>query len=172
MTEVEFILAGPFQIKYEKASGKSIITKDDAKSFWKENIDFIDAIGVYVFAIQRSNAIVPVYVGQSTNGFANEALHSEKIIKYNEYIAYYKKDYPVFLYFLYYPSTRGQTNTNAIDDLEEYLIKAAEKINPDIVNIQKREKRTWGIRGITNSQQGRPETAIVDFKTLMGLEKI
>ena len=95
----EFKVHGPFRLETEKRHGGGrTIVKDD---FWSSapSLDSLStAIGVYVFAIKppRTTLYTPCYVGQAKRPFEKEALHSDKIRKYNNALADYKSGAPYF----------------------------------------------------------------------------
>jgi|GEM_PF-2737924 hypothetical protein len=99
-----------------------------------------NAKGCYVFAMRAGKGIRPWYVGKATGhlGFEQEALHSDKLAKYNTVIASYRRGTPV-LFFLARRTrndTRFSASTYDSDArwLERHLLGFAWEANPNLVN--------------------------------------
>jgi hypothetical protein len=119
-----------------------------------------NARGCYVFAMRAGKGIRPWYVGKATgnSGFEQEALHSDKLAKYNTVIARYRKGTPV-LFFLARRTgndTRFSASTYESDAkwLERYLLGFAWEANPNLVNNRDTGMlREGSVPGLLNSSK-------------------
>jgi len=86
--QAELVVFGPHPIPFKKG-GKGTskrITKEHAISFWAQ--DEVKQIsnkqGCYVFALKVGKGFTPWYVGQASKNFKQEALHSTKLVHFND----------------------------------------------------------------------------------------
>ena len=162
----EFKVHGPFRLVTEKRyGGGRTIVRDD---FWTSN-DVLEslrsAIGVYVFAIKPPGTTLytPCYVGQAKRPFEKEALHNDKILKYNNALADYKRGAP-YLFFLAHPKTKP--NLKQITELEDYLIMMGFAANPYIQNDKGAKLPKWSIAGIVRSSAKHPTTSAKNIASM------
>ena len=152
----EFKVHGPFRLETRKlhGGGRNIVRDD----FWSSDgaLEILrGSIGVYVFAIKppRTETYTPCYVGQAKISFEKEALHDDKILKYNTALGDYKSGSP-HLFFLAHPRTK--INQKQITELEDYLIIMGFVANPEIQNDKGAKLPKWAISGIVRSKTRKP----------------
>ncbi|MFZ5572876.1 MAG: hypothetical protein ACOZF0_20955 [Thermodesulfobacteriota bacterium] len=155
----EFKAEGPYRIDVEKRKGGGrTIQKDD---FW-ENSGVPNAMktkfGIYVFAIKPSGTktFTPCYVGQAKNSFYAEAFTTDKLHKYNDALADYKKGAP-YMFFLVHPAQKK--NLSQISELEDYFIMMGFAVNANIQNDKGAKLPKWSISGIIRGDAKKPTKA-------------
>lgn len=166
MAAFEFKVTGPYRIPVEKGEGTyryPIISAEGVKAFWQEYHQIAKRTGCYVFAMQAGQGITPAYIGKATKSFEQEVFTSDKLVKYYECMAEYKKGTPV-LFFLEAPQKAGPLNVKNIKRLEAFLIREGKLVNPNLRNVQGTKPEAWGITGVLRSTQGKPSESAQRFR--------
>lgn len=155
----EFKPFGPFPMTCDKrhAGGRTI----QKNGFWdaSEQLTLLkEKIGVHVFAIKppRTKVFTPCYVGQAKKSFGTEALTNDKLLKYNNALADYKRGAP-YMFFLVHPDTRK--NFPQIGQVEEYLIMMGFAVNAEIQNDRGAKLPNWAISGVIRGKTARATVA-------------
>ena len=137
-----------------------------------------ESAGCYIFAMQKSQQTdeakkldyLPIYVGKSSTKLGPEIFSSEKLKKIDHFLLDNPRD-ELRLFLIVHPPQKGPTNSKAIDEIETFLIQLAERVNPKIINHDKRDRQKWGIKGVIRSkQQGRRATPEKELRHLLGLD--
>ncbi|WP_296509377.1 hypothetical protein [Rhodoferax sp.] len=178
---MKFEVVGPFFIKTP-----SIIKIDDIKQLKlmiSENAaqsSLLAAPGCYVFGIKStgSKRVVPWYVGKSEKqSVFKEATNAAHLQVYNEILDTYKKGHPALIFLPQITSSgapskvaKGDAKKPAIEFLEDWLIAAALRSNPDLYNIKKTKmlNELW-VRGLFNATQGDSNAASKALKASLKL---
>ena len=163
-----FVVHGPLEVPRHRGKGGWTIIQDNVAQFWEDNPSLRFGRGCYVFGIQAGKGFTPGYVGQAKATFKQEVFSSDKIMKYQQFLANYKKGTPV-LFFVAAPKKRGAPNVNHIKDLEDYLITIGVTANPSLLNIKGTKTEEWGILGVLRGGRGKPTNAATDFRRMMKL---
>jgi hypothetical protein len=164
-----FQVQGPFEITVNVYRGGKIIPRNkDLADFWEEVGEISEERGCYVFGIRAGKGIRPWYVGQTAKSFKDECFTGANRSKYNEAIARAGKGTPV-MFLLVLPKKRGKPGKRYLDALEELLIDVGYSKNPDISNIQKTKRPTWGVKGVLRGGKGKPKKAESYFRKMMGV---
>ncbi|GAB5453189.1 MAG: hypothetical protein Hals2KO_35170 [Halioglobus sp.] len=159
---------GPHDIPcYTGKAGRAINT-DGIPMFWEKHKPLASHKGCYVFGIRAGRGYTPIYVGKATKSFRQECFTYHKLSHYHRCLIDYARGTPV-MFFVVLPSSRGRTNNSVISDVEGYLIALGETANPRLSNVQGRSNEKWGIRGVVRGGKGKTNSAVSDFKTMMGL---
>lgn len=178
---MRFEVVGPFFIKTPR-----IIKVDHIKNL-KNVIDEDAAVaellagpGCYVFGIKSTGAkrLVPWYVGKAEKqSVFKEATNSAHLQIFNEILDGYEKGHPALIFLPKVTSTgrsakvaKGAGKTPAVDFLEDWLIAAALKSNPNLYNIKKTKmlKDLW-VRGLFNPTSGDSSSASQALKASLQL---
>jgi hypothetical protein len=53
--------------------------------------------------------------------------------------------------------------------METYMIQAGELRNENLINVKKKNKRAWSVKGVIDANKGNPGVEAKAFKKLMGL---
>ncbi|MCF0124552.1 MAG: hypothetical protein HUJ68_02140 [Clostridia bacterium] len=124
------------------------------QEFWKENADgyqYRNKRGCYIFCIGNT----PIYVGKAVgkNGFFQECFQQDKLNKlesfFQNYVDYQRNHLKIF--FIYRDSQRepkiaGKDFCRRVKEMESFLIKLANRKNPDCKN-DKETREHWEIEG-------------------------
>jgi hypothetical protein len=159
---------GPIDIPVETHRAARLI-EEDLSEFWEYHSDVASRVGCYVFGIKTGRAVVPYYVGMTTNSFEKECFTAHKRNHYHRVIGEYARGKPV-MWFLIYPVHRGRVNEKAIEELENFLIQAGMAVNPELRNIRGMTEPLWGIRGVMRSGRGARSKNARMFARMMGIE--
>jgi hypothetical protein len=113
---------------------------------------------------------MPRYVGKSTKGFYGECFNADKLVRYNDAIAEYKRGTPL-MFFIVEPPHGGGVAINKIKEAEEFLIRLSYKRN----NRLKQKKKTkfqpdWDIHNVPSKSKGNNTNKIRQFKKMIGIE--
>ena len=160
---------GPVIIPIERLPSAKLIS-EDLGDFWLEHEDVSERPGCYVFGIRTGRAVIPYYVGMTTDCFQNECFTDHKLNHYQWVIGEYSRGTPV-MSFIVHPKRKGKTNIKAIKELENFLIQAGMAVNPALRNIIGRVEPRWGIKGVIRGGQGAPSAAAKEFGSMMGIGK-
>lgn len=155
----EFKPLGPFKIKYDKRAGGGRTVQKNG--FWEESEPLKTLkkkCGIYVFAIKppRTRVFTPCYVGQAKKTFGAEAFTNDKLHKYNDALADYKKGAP-YMFFLAHPD--GKKNIKQIGELEDYLIMMGFAVNLLIQNDKGARLPNWAVTGVIRDGGKKPSNA-------------
>lgn len=158
-----FKILGPIPIPGQhKGGGWALFDDKKAQNqFWgKDQLlrRLKNGRGVYIYAIETSNGITPIYVGKATKGggFSQECFTHSNQRKYLNGLAKYREGTTV-MFFIVRQSKRGQPNLKAVNEIEVRLIQLAEIKNPDLKNDHHRFSKKWSIQGIIGSRR-EPQT--------------
>jgi hypothetical protein len=171
LTEEQFAfgVAGPFDVPFSDEPGGRSIDGDSGRALFQEPEarELPRGKGCYVFGIRGSYGLVtPWYIGKtSKSDFETECFTSHKLVKYNRALTKTGRGTPVLI-FLVHPRSRGKPNSEAIDQLETFMIQLAAKVNPNLLNLTKKEGRWWSIRGFEG--KGRPSLAAKALARTLG----
>lgn len=163
---MNFEVLGPFFIKTPR-----IIKADHIKDL-KASIDevadvsaLLAAPGCYVFGVKStgSKRVVPWYVGKAEKqSVFKEATNAAHLQLFNEILDDYEKGHPALIFLPQVTNTgrpakvaQGEQSKPAVDFLEDWLIAAALKSNPNLYNIKKTKMLNdlW-VRGLFNPKPG------------------
>lgn len=163
---MNFEVLGPFFIKTPriiKAENikdlKASIEEDSAVSA------LLAAPGCYVFGVKStgSKRVVPWYVGKAEKqSVFKEATNAAHLQLFNEILDDYEKGHPALIFLPQVTNTgrpakvaQGERSKPAVDFLEDWLIAAALKSNPNLYNIKKTKMLNdlW-VRGLFNPKPG------------------
>jgi hypothetical protein len=158
---------GPYPIPCSAHAGINPSLIKDLQ-FWESTEEWVpDAIGIYVF-FMRNRGFMPWYVGKATKSFKQEALHADKLAKYNDAIHLAPHGTPCLMFFA--KLTAGGTlsfNDARIDQLEDLMIGAAVQKNPDLINVKKTMLyREMVVPGLLNTPNGRPTASVQAVRKL------
>ena len=137
---------GPFEIDRKPTKQ---VDKKKLPEFWDsvedERRNLSGAIGCYVFAVGAGPGMKPWYVGQTKRSFKLECFEASKQLTYNDVLLERARSKPnLFLIaklteagrFTKPPKNLKGSNLKDIDVLEDILIAAAFRRNPEIKNIK------------------------------------
>ena len=168
----------PLEFFYSHKSRRhKMIRISDADKFWKSSDGqlYFDKKGCYILALRSSKgAIIPCYVGKTEKCFGNEALHSDKLIKFNE-VLFDCNGTPQIIFI---SQDTKRINKSAIDEIETWLIDTIgrrdkfinkKKINSVSVNINSFNLK-WRIRGVVKPATGEKNAS--NAKMLLKLLRI
>lgn len=163
---MNFEVLGPFFIKTP-----TIIKADHIKEL-RASIEQDEAVtalltapGCYVFGVKSagSQRVVPWYVGKAEKqSVFREATNAAHLQLFNEILDDYERGHPALIFLPQVTSTgrpakvaQGERTKPAVDFLEDWLIAAALKSNPNLFNIKKTKllNDLW-VRGLFNPKQG------------------
>lgn len=162
---MNFEVLGPFFIKTP-----TIIKADHIKDL-KASIEedaavsaLLAAPGCYVFGVKSSSKrVVPWYVGKAEKqSVFKEATNAAHLQLFNEILDDYEKGHPTLIFLPQVTNTgrpakvaQGEQSKPAVDFLEDWLIAAALKSNPNLYNIKKTKMLNdlW-VRGLFNPKPG------------------
>ncbi len=165
-----FKVHGPFNLDYEKRPGGRTLVFD---GFWEDGSDaayLADECGCYVFAIQNKG-LTPIYVGQASKNFRQEAFNPNNRHKYHDGFSEYAKGTPV-MFFVVHPNQKGKTNFKQIGEIEDFLIQAGAAKNPDIQNVKGAQKPKWSIQGVVRSGKGKRSHDEAEFRRLFDIADV
>jgi len=140
------------------------------QTFWQEGekgYEYRLKRGIYVFFIGST----PIYVGKAVgiNGFYQECFQQEKLDKLNDYFKKdvdYKRNH-LKIMFIYSdmkrtPKKAGKDFCNRVKEMESYLIKLANRKNPDCKN-DKETVEHWIIDGfLPKHNRNRQNVGLLD----------
>ena len=155
----EFKAFGPFTRACDHRDGGGRTIQKDG--FWEAQ-DQLSSLkgkfGIYVFAIKppRTKVYTPCYVGQAKKSFGSEAFTNDKLLKYNNALADYKKGAP-YMFFLAHPDTKK--NLKQIGQLEDYLIMMGFAVNAEIQNDKGAKLPIWAVSGVIRGTVKKPAAA-------------
>lgn len=161
---ITFRVEGPFEIPVMKGAMGRVIDKDARSRFWEQYATLGSEMGCYVFGIRAGKGILPVYVGQAKNTFAQECLADHKLTHYNAEIAR-RRGTPVLFFVARDGGTSGALET-CLDHVEHFLIQVAVERNPELANVRRVE---WSIQGVFRSDSGRTSDAARLLRRALGL---
>ena len=157
-----FKISEPFSVDLEKAKRYYRGIKTAAKqTFWQEDEDgfhYRYMRGVYIFFIGSS----PIYVGKAVgkDGFYQECFQKEKLDKLSDFfrndVDYIRNHLKImFIYAdMKYQEKAGKEFCRRVKEMESYLIKLANRKNPDCKN-DKETIEHWVIDGFIPSHDCR-----------------
>jgi hypothetical protein len=125
------------------------------------------AKGCYVFSLRAGRGIKPIYVGKTDSNLCNEALNNRNLKNLNSFLNERKGS--LVLQFLYEAPRKGKYSKKRIDDLEKMLIGFASRRNPNLLNVKRRENSVVRIKGVLNSEAGKPSRAESMLRSTLGL---
>lgn len=160
---------GPFDVPLDKHPSGRLIS-EDLSPFWKRHQEVASEVGCYIFSIKTGRAVVPYYVGMTTESFENECFTDHKLKHYHQAIAAYARGKPVMSYIVH-PRRKGKTNIKAIEELENFLIQAGMAVNPALRNVRGRTEPRWGIKGVIRSGPGKASIPASQFAQMMNIKK-
>ena len=145
------------------------------KSEWFEvlDIDGANAPGLYIFSLKAGRGFTPWYVGKAAQqSLRDEITTSDKILKFNGVV----RDNIGTPFLTLIPRRTKEKESLSkigrhtdIDDVETLLIQKCLLKNPSLLNIKKTSiYKNIVIGGMLNSRQGKPSSAICDFKSVIG----
>src|SRR6267142_820133 len=140
-----FEVHGPFEVPCYLGKAGRTITSDQVGEFWHDNPGMVSKRGCYVFGIRAGKGYTPGYVGRATKNFKQEAFAPQKLAKYQQFLADYKKGTPV-LFLVTAPVRKGKPNVAHIAEVEDFLIQVALAANPNILNVKGTKAEQWGIK--------------------------
>lgn len=167
----QFDPIGPLEIPVDNKAKVKRIEKQQIQDFLGDEnilkkIDLSKTRGCYIFALRAGKGFTPWYVGQAKKNFKQEILAVHKKDIYNSVLAN-KNGTPVM--FLVSTEKKNKSVESEICELESFLIFWARKANKNLKNVKK-NKTTWGISGVYNSDTGKPSNASKNLKGLLNLE--
>ena len=166
---------GPFRIRLDEYGN----IPEELEEFWaqveEEKSGLSNAKGCYLFGIKTSggSSIYPWYIGKTLNSFCRECFQPHKIVAYDRSIRRYERANP---YLLLIPrlTNRGSlykgSGALSTNFLEKHLISLGLQANPDLQN--KRDTKLYRevrLRGILNSDGGKPSKATTELRRALGL---
>jgi hypothetical protein len=175
-TAVIFQTFGAFPIRLDNYRN----IPDDLGEFWtqveQEKTGLCNAKGCYVFGIKTSGSpsIVPWYVGKTAKSFDDECFQPHKRVIYAKAISYYERATP-YLFLISRLTTSGAlykgAGAVATNFLERHLISLVLQVNSDLLN--NRDTKLYmevKLRGILNSDVGKPDKAAKELRLALGLQ--
>lgn len=166
---IEFKVHGPFRIKTIKKASARVLNPD---TFWadKRLHHLATQTGAYVFAIKpsRVTAFTPYYVGRATKVFEREVFTPDKLLKYYNALAQFKKGYPAF-FFVATPRKKGPVNKKAISEVESYFTQLGFLVNPSIENVQGTKLPNWSVGGLIRSKARKISRSAKEFAAMFEL---
>ena len=160
---VEFTPHGPIEVKYSHSRG---VVTFEAIDLWARHPDLASGKGVYIFAVQRGESLVPFYVGETKASFQKEAFTPHKLAHYRNALGK-GKNWKTFL-FLLVPGGKAD-DTRFISDVENFLIRAAWHRNPALCNQKGIPDPEWVIPGVTGTGSGKSRSANRKLREVLGL---
>ncbi len=163
---MRFEVVGPFFIQTPR-----IIKVDHIKDLEveiaersEEDAKLLGGPGCYIFGVKTSSRrVIPWYVGKAEKqSVFKEATNTAHLQIYNEILDEYEKGYPALIFLPQVTAkgkptslAKGDGRRQAVDFVEDWLIAAALKSNPNLFNIKKTKmlSELW-IRGVFNPTQG------------------
>lgn len=163
---MNFEVLGPFFIKTP-----NMITIDQIKELKKsikEDADLTGLLsgpGCYVFGVKssRSKRVMPWYVGKAEKqSVLKEATNAAHLQMYNEVLNIYVRGRPALIFLPQVTPTgrpaalaKGSGKKPSVEFMEDWLIAAALKSNPRLINIKKTKmlNKLW-VRGLFNARPG------------------
>jgi len=161
-----FGVHGPREVPVYQGKACRTISEENGKTFWLANVELASKRGCYVFGVRAGKGYTPGYVGKATKNFKQEVFAPHKLNRYQQFLADYLKGTPV-LFFLVAPTKKGAPNAVHIGELEDFLIQAAVKVNPDLQNVKGTKSAEWGIQGVLRGGQGKPGHGPKEFRRLL-----
>lgn len=177
---MKFEVFGPYFLKTKTIIKKEYVLAMREEILLSECGGILSAApGCYVFGVKPSGAqrIIPWYVGKAERQpVIKEATNAQHLQLYNEIFDGYKNGHPAF-YFLPSTTPKGRATElarnrrkPAIEFLEDWLIAACLKTNPNLWNIKKtRLLRELYVRGIFNPSKGDLNASAASFKKCIGV---
>jgi hypothetical protein len=178
---MRFEVVGPFFVQTPR-----IIKVDHIREL-KESIErdetvsgLLSAPGCYVFGVKSAGAkrVVPWYVGKAEKqSVFKEATNAAHLQLFNEILDKYERGHPALIFLPQVTETgrpakvaKGEGKKPAVDFLEDWLIAAALKSNPNLYNIKKTKmlNELW-VRGLFNPTAGDSSTASRALKASLKL---
>jgi hypothetical protein len=153
----QFIVHGPFRVPFTRASAAKFIKTSDGRSFWDWYPDLAKERGCYVFAM-ANRGLTPGYVGRATKSFRQEVFTPDKLHKYGQFLADYRRGRPV-MFLVVAPRKAGKPNSSHIEELEDFLIQVALTANSALLNVRGTKQEQWSIAGVLRSGKGKPSKA-------------
>lgn len=163
----QFVVRGPFEVRTTKLNAGRTITTENVKVFWEEHPDEAWLRGCYVFAMRAGRGLTPGYVGKATKTFKQEVFTPQKVMKYQQFLARYRRGAPV-MFFIEAPKKRGLANGRHIAGLEAFLIQVAAAANSELLNVQGTKEADWSIQGVLRSK-GKPSKEARALKRTLNL---
>ncbi len=168
---VKFQVSGPFPIPFRRGKhgkGKHIDKKHGAE-FWEGDAsEYAEKQGCYVFGLSISGSFVPYYVGKTKIKMEGECFTDHKLNHYNSIVFDYKGT-PV-MFFLTRRDGRKVVPTDALKQLEIFLIQTGKLKNDELVNVHHTNKLPgWSIAGVVRGGPGEDGIASRNFQKMMGL---
>jgi hypothetical protein len=158
---------GPYEVPYTpNEHGAKNVAASHGRDFFAERSELADRRGCYLFAI-RNRGMRAVYVGKATRGFGQEAFALDKLVKLNKALHRWPHGTPVVLFVVTPPRVHS---TKLITDVEEYMIRNAKRMFPELLNKHHAGPDDWQIAGVTSSGPGRRSEAQTQLTRLLGLE--
>jgi hypothetical protein len=73
------------------------------------------------------------------------------------------------MYFVVHPHRKGPTNSQEIEEIEDFLIQAGIVKNPQLQNVKGAQRPKWSIKGAIRSGAGNRSPAARQFVKLFDL---
>lgn len=168
----EFVVKGPYPLPFNE---KGMLDNEKiAQFFGRGAVGFSSKHGVYVFAVKHGQAYLPYYVGKTEKSFKAEIFNPSNLRKY-ELVFRERNGKPVM--FLIVPSDEveltvikdkkvSKKRADIIKEIEEFFIQLSACVNPKLLNRQKAKGPKWSIKGVLNTNQGRPDQDTSSFKSM------
>ena len=164
-----FTVAKPQEVPLIKGQ----INRDELGEFWRKSSGLGEKSGCYIFAVPRkrnAEGMVPIYVGKSSQTFADECFTPEKLLKLGDYLRHHSVT-KLALFLVVHSPNRGGVNSQAIGELETQLIRRAFKVNPKLLNKHNAHEDTWIVRGVLPSGQGKRSRDAIQLRAVLGIDK-
>ncbi|MBK6688480.1 MAG: hypothetical protein IPG45_28670 [Deltaproteobacteria bacterium] len=89
-----FTVERPRDVPVYAGKGGRTITNENVQSFWGDNDDLGGRKGCYIFGIRAGKGWTPGYVGKATKSFKQEVFAHDKLTRYQQFLADYKRGTP------------------------------------------------------------------------------
>ncbi len=161
-----FEIKGPIPIPRQLFDGKK-----DQDKFWNRHRELKKRRGVYIFAIETSKGIDPLYVGQTkaAKGFGQECFTDRNQNKCHKGLDRYKEESTPAMFFIMYPKRRGVPKGKVITQVEQFMTWLAEIKNPNLKNDRGRIGKKLSIQGIIGDGRGSSTDASKALRKALGL---
>ena len=168
-----YIDASPF-VKRVKGSGNWELLTDVLRGEKRKLDDTYDEPGIYIYALERRNNVIPIYVGKTLKRLKERVLNKQHL--QSEFIVGIQKNKikeGVPRIYCIIKQYKGRTASKKIPHIEDFLIGLAWAKNENIMNSRKipPNKQNWEIRGVIPHRHGNNKPWEKNLKIAIGLRQ-
>ena len=153
-----FIISEPIDIPTKRdARGDRIVDQMQFRQLVREESEWFNKAGCYVFSTKSGRGSMPFYVGKNPTRISARITGAKNLVILNRILAGIKRGR--LQVWTITQSGRGPRSTKAMDQIAATLVQVAVRKNSDLLNTQSTTGDNWIIEGMQPGRGRQPEKA-------------